>query len=44
MEQPPVGRVVADFTDDHFLLDCYFKYISVRAMPTYSVPGMIDHF
>ncbi len=43
-EAPPVGRVIADFSDHHFILDCFFQYISVRAMPTYGVPGMIDHF
>ena len=35
-ESPPVGRVIADFTDHHFILDCYFNYTSVRPMPTMS--------
>lgn len=44
VENPPVDRVVAVTTEPQFLLDCWFKYNSVRPMPTHSVPGMIDHF
>lgn len=43
-EDPPVGRVIATPNEPHFLLDCYFKLKSARPMPTYSVPGYIDHF
>ena len=28
----------------HFLWDGYFNLICARPMPTYSVPGLIDHF
>ena len=41
---PPVDRVVAVNTEPQFFLDAYFKYICARPMPTYSVPGLIDHF
>lgn len=35
----PVDRVIAVVTEPHILLDAYFKYISVRPMPMYSIPG-----
>ncbi len=45
-ENPPMNRVLAitaaAFTD--FLFDAYFQINHARPMPTYSVPGMIDHF
>lgn len=40
----PISRVIAVDTEPHFLFDAYFNLISARPMPTYSVPGMIDHF
>lgn len=43
-ENPPVDRVVAVTNEPQFLLDCYFNYHSTRPMPTYSVPGFVDHF
>ncbi len=43
-EDPPVDRVLAVLDEPQFLLDCYFSYRSTRPMPTYSVPGLIDHF
>lgn len=43
-ENPPIARVVATPAEPEFLLDCYFKYNHVRPMPTYGVPGLIDHF
>ena len=42
-EDPPMSRILAVGPTD-FLLDCYFDYRCVRPMPTYSVPGLIDHF
>ena len=44
VENPPIDRVIAVTTEPHFLLDAYFKLHCARPMPTYSVPGMIDHF
>ena len=44
LDKPPIDRVIAVPSEPHFLLDCYFKYRSVRPMPTYGVPGLIDHF
>lgn len=43
-ETPPINRVVAVVTEPHFLLDSSIKLKCARPMPTYSVPGLIDHF
>lgn len=43
-ENAPMSRVSAVPSEPDFLLDCYFKVKCARAMPTYSVPGLIDHF
>lgn len=43
-EDPPIDRVVAVINQPKFLLDAHFKYNHVRPMPTYSVPGLVDHF
>jgi len=43
-ENPPIGRIVAVPSEPEFLFDAYFQYRCVRPMPTYSVPGLIDHF
>ncbi len=43
-DNPPIDRVVAVTSEPQFLFDAYFSYSCVRPMPTYSVPGMIDHF
>ena len=43
-DNPPFTRVQAAAAEVNFLLDCYFDYRCARPMPTYSVPGLIDHF
>ena len=43
-ENPPVDRVIAVTTEPHMLLDMHFDLKCARPMPTYSVPGLIDHF
>lgn len=43
-DAPPINRVIAVTTQPHFLLDTYIQCRATRPMPTYSVPGMIDHF
>jgi hypothetical protein len=43
-ENPPVDRVVAVPSEPHLILDMYFDLKCARPMPTYSVPGLIDHF
>lgn len=44
VDNPPVARVLAVPTAPHFLLDTFFNLKCARPMPTYSVPGLIDHF
>lgn len=43
-EDPPVDRVINVPTEPHFLFDSYMRVETARPMPTYSVPGLIDHF
>ena len=43
-ENPPIDRVVAVTSEPDILLDAYFDLKCARPMPTYSVPGLIDHF
>lgn len=43
-DNPPIDRVIATPTEPHFIFDSYFEYHCTRPMPTYGVPGMIDHF
>lgn len=43
-ENPPVDRVIAVTTEPHLLMDMHFDLKCARPMPTYSVPGLIDHF
>ena len=44
LENPPVNRVVAVQDEPQLILDVYFNFRCARPMPTYSVPGLIDHF
>lgn len=43
-ETPPIDRVVAVNTEPQFFFDAFFDLKCARPMPTYSVPGLIDHF
>lgn len=43
-DTPPVSRVVAVPSYPQFLLDVYMNIHTVRPLPMYSVPGLIDHF
>ena len=43
-EDPPVSRVVAVPSEPEFIFDGYFDLVCTRPMPTYGVPGLIDHF
>jgi hypothetical protein len=43
-ENPPMSRIVATPTEPDFILDAYFDFKCTRPMPTFSVPGLIDHF
>ncbi|QXP08344.1 MAG: major capsid protein [Arizlama microvirus] len=44
-ENPPIDRVKALATDyPDFLFDSWFNLKCARPMPTYSIPGLVDHF
>lgn len=46
-ENPPMERILAvgaEAAGAHFILDSFFDNKVARAMPLYSVPGLIDHF
>lgn len=46
-DTPPIDRIVAvggAANGKQFLFDSFFDIRSVRPMPLYSVPGLIDHF
>lgn len=43
-ENPPMDRVLATPAEPDIILDAYFDLKCARPMPTYSVPGLIDHF
>lgn len=43
-ENPPIGRVIAAPYRPAFLYDSLITCNCVRPMPTYSVPGLVDHF
>lgn len=43
-ENPPVERVIAVQDEPHILFDSFIKLRTARPMPTFSVPGLIDHF
>ena len=43
-EDPPVDRIIAVPSEPQFILDTYTSMKHARPMPTYSVPGLIDHF
>lgn len=44
VDAPPMDRVIAVATEPHFIMDSYIQNRSVRPMPVYSIPGLIDHF
>lgn len=43
-DNPPFDRVIAVTAEPEFLGNFHFNYKCARPMPTYSVPGLIDHF
>lgn len=44
VETMPIARIQAVTSEPSFVMDCFIKCKAVRPMPTYSVPGLIDHF
>ena len=43
-EDIPIGRIIAVPTEPQFLIDIGFKYTTVRPMPMFGTPGLVDHF
>lgn len=43
-ENPPIKRIIAVQDEPEFLLDIGFRYITVRPMPMFGTPGLVDHF
>ena len=43
-EKPPIERIVAVTDEPQFLLDIGFRYTTVRPMPMFGTPGLVDHF
>ncbi len=43
-DNPPIDRIIAVQDEPHFLFDAYFNLQTARPMPTFGVPGLIDHF
>lgn len=43
-ENPPIDRIIATPSEPQFIFDSYTSIRHARPMPTYSVPGLIDHF
>lgn len=44
IENPPIERIIAVPSEPEFLLDIGFRYITVRPMPMFGTPGLVDHF
>lgn len=44
MENPPIERIIAVPSEPEFLLDIGFRYTTVRPMPMFGTPGLVDHF
>lgn len=44
VEKPPIDRIIAVPSEPEFLLDIGFRYITVRPMPMFGTPGLVDHF
>lgn len=43
-ENPPIRRIIAVTDEPEFLLDIGFRYTTVRPMPMFGTPGLVDHF
>lgn len=43
-EDVPIGRIIAVPSEPQFLIDVGFKYTTVRPMPMFGTPGLVDHF
>lgn len=44
IENPPINRIIAVTDEPEFLLDIGFRYTTIRPMPMFGTPGLVDHF
>lgn len=44
VENPPIERIVAVTSEPEYLLDIGFRYTTIRPMPMFGTPGLVDHF
>lgn len=44
VENPPINRIIAVPSEPEFFLDIGFRYTTVRPMPMFGTPGLVDHF
>lgn len=44
IENPPIERIIAVPSEPEFLLDVGFRYTTVRPMPMFGTPGLVDRF
>ena len=44
VENPPIERIIAVPSEPEFLIDIGFRYTTVRPMPMFGTPGLVDHF
>nr|QJB20555.1 MAG: major capsid protein [Microvirus sp.] len=44
VDNPPVDRVIAVPSEPHMIFDSITRVRAARPMPTFGVPGLIDHF
>lgn len=44
VENPPIKRIIAVPSEPEFLIDIGFRYTTVRPMPMFGTPGLVDHF
>lgn len=43
-EDVPIKRIIAVSSEPQFLIDIGFKYTTIRPMPMFGTPGLVDHF
>lgn len=43
-ENPPIARIIAVPTEPHIVFDSFMQCHCARPLPTFGVPGLIDHF
>ena len=43
-QDTPIERAIALEDEKHLIFDSFTQFRHARPMPTYSVPGLIDHF